>query len=46
MTVLYLPKATEFNTESLDIPHDIICNILKVNEIELKDDRDSKKKTS
>lgn len=46
MTVLYLPKATEFNIESVDIPHDIICNILKVNEMKLKDDRDSKKKIS
>jgi hypothetical protein len=46
MTVLYLPETSEFDTESLGIPHDIICNILKVNEIELKNDRYSKKKIS
>ena len=44
MTVLYLSVEKETSSNSMDIPHDIICGILS--EVDLRNDRNSEKKAS
>lgn len=44
MTVLYLAIEKEVGSTNLDIPHDIICDILS--EVDSKSDRNSEKKVS